>query len=189
MENDRQILLATQMDAADDDPEASAIYETGTLANVLQLLKLPDNTVKVLVEGVERVAIDRFVDREDFLEAEATPVASIEEDEVELAALARTVVAQFEDYVKLNKKISPDVVGAVGQIEDFSKLADTVAAHLAVKIADKQTLLEMPAVKERLEAALGHMEAEISVLQVEKRIRSRVKRQMEKTQREYYLNE
>ncbi|MBO6553038.1 MAG: endopeptidase La [Roseitalea sp.] len=189
MENDRQILLATQMDAADDDPSTDAIYTTGTLANVLQLLKLPDNTVKVLVEGVERVAIEHFSDREDYMEAQARPVDVPDEDEVEVAALARSVVGQFEDYVKLNKKISPDVVGAVGQIEDYAKLADTVASHLAVKIGDKQELLETLPVKERLEKALGHMEAEISVLQVEKRIRSRVKRQMEKTQREYYLNE
>ncbi|WP_306118561.1 MULTISPECIES: endopeptidase La [unclassified Roseitalea] len=189
MENDRQILLATQVEAADDDPAADAIYKTGTLANVLQLLKLPDNTVKVLVEGVERVAVGEFSDRTDFLEASAGPVEEPDEDEVEVAALARTVIAQFEDYVKLNKKISPDVVGAVAQIDDYSKLADTVASHLAVKIAEKQALLETASVKARLESALGHMEAEISVLQVEKRIRSRVKRQMEKTQREYYLNE
>jgi ATP-dependent Lon protease len=189
MENDRQILLATQMDAADDDPSTEAIYTTGTLANVLQLLKLPDNTVKVLVEGVERVSIERFSNREDYMEAQAVAVDVPDEDEVEVAALARSVVSQFEDYVKLNKKISPDVVGAVGQIDDHAKLADTVASHLAVKIGDKQELLETLPVKERLEKALGHMEAEISVLQVEKRIRSRVKRQMEKTQREYYLNE
>ena len=189
MENDRQILLATQKDASEDDPSTDAIYTTGTLANVLQLLKLPDNTVKVLVEGVERVRIDGFAPNQAYLEARAVPVETPDEDEVEVAALARSVVAQFEDYVKLNKKISPDVVGAVAQIEDHSKLADTVASHLAVKIGDKQELLETLPIKDRLEKALGHMEAEISVLQVEKRIRSRVKRQMEKTQREYYLNE
>ena len=189
MENDRQILLATQKDASEDDPSTDAIYTTGTLANVLQLLKLPDNTVKVLVEGVERVRIDGFAPNQAYLEARAVPVDTPDEDEVEVAALARSVVAQFEDYVKLNKKISPDVVGAVAQIEDHSKLADTVASHLAVKIGDKQELLETLPIKDRLEKALGHMEAEISVLQVEKRIRSRVKRQMEKTQREYYLNE
>ncbi|MEL6919967.1 MAG: endopeptidase La, partial [Pseudomonadota bacterium] len=189
MENDRQILLATQKDAADDDPSADGIHTVGTLANVLQLLKLPDNTVKVLVEGVNRVQIDTFTQRDAFMEATASPVAGVNDPEVEVEALARSVVAQFEDYVKLNKKISPDVVGALGQIEDFAKLADTVASHLAVKIQEKQELLETLSVKERLEKALGHMEAEISVLQVEKRIRSRVKRQMEKTQREYYLNE
>jgi ATP-dependent Lon protease len=177
---DRQILLATQKNAADDDPAADAIYEVGTLANVLQLLKLPDGTVKVLVEGTSRARIAAFTAREDFHEAEAVALVEPEEEEVEVEALSRSVVADFENYVKLNKKISPEVVGAANQIEDYSKLADTVASHLAVKIADKQ---------EMLEKAMGFMEAEISVLQVEKRIRSRVKRQMEKTQREYYLNE
>lgn len=189
MENDRQILLATQLDAADDDPSTDAIYKVGTLANVLQLLKLPDNTVKVLVEGVTRVNVEDFTDNADHMKAKVLAVQEPDEDPVEVAALARSVIAQFEDYVKLNKKISPDVVAAVAQIDDHAKLADTVCSHLAVKIADKQVLLETVPVKERLEKALGHMEAEISVLQVEKRIRSRVKRQMEKTQREYYLNE
>lgn len=189
MENDRQILLVTQKDAGDDDPEPGAIYTHGTLANVLQLLKLPDNTVKVLVEGVSRVEVTKFVSTNAFMEAEAELILEPGDDPVEVEALARSVVTEFEDYVKLNKKISPDTVAAVGQIEEFSKLADTVASHLAVKISEKQELLETTSVKERLEKALGHMEAEISVLQVEKRIRSRVKRQMEKTQREYYLNE
>jgi ATP-dependent Lon protease len=186
---DRQILLATQKNAADDDPAADAIYEVGTLANVLQLLKLPDGTVKVLVEGTSRARIAAFTAREDFHEAEAVALVEPEEEEVEVEALSRSVVADFENYVKLNKKISPEVVGAANQIEDYSKLADTVASHLAVKIADKQEMLATLSVKERLEKAMGFMEAEISVLQVEKRIRSRVKRQMEKTQREYYLNE
>ena len=189
MENDRQILLVTQKDAGDDDPEPSAIYSHGTFANVLQLLKLPDNTVKVLVEGVNRVEVTKFVSTDQFMEAEAKLVVEPDDDPIEVEALARSVVTEFEDYVKLNKKISPDTVSAVGQIEEFSKLADTVASHLAVKISEKQELLETTSIKERLEKALGHMEAEISVLQVEKRIRSRVKRQMEKTQREYYLNE
>lgn len=189
MENDRQILLVTQLDASDDDPAPDAIYEHGTLANVLQLLKLPDNTVKVLVEGVSRVKVTNFIGSDEFMLGDAVTVEEPKDDPIEVSALARSVVTEFEDYVKLNKKISPDVVSAVGQIEDFSKLADTVASHLAVKIAEKQELLELSSVKERLEKALGHMEAEISVLQVEKRIRSRVKRQMEKTQREYYLNE
>lgn len=189
MENDKQILLVTQLDASDDDPETDAIYTNGTLANVLQLLKLPDNTVKVLVEGVSRVTVSEFIADDNFIEAVASPVSEPEDDPVEVSALARSVVNEFEDYVKLNKKISPDVVGAVGQIEDFSKLADTIASHLAVKITEKQEILETASVRERLEKSLGHMEAEISVLQVEKRIRSRVKRQMEKTQREYYLNE
>ncbi|WP_274628717.1 endopeptidase La [Arvimicrobium flavum] len=186
---EKQILLATQMNAADDDPAADAIYDIGTLANVLQLLKLPDGTVKVLVEGTARAKISTFTDRADFHEASAGILVEPEEDEVEVEALARSVVADFENYVKLNKKISPEVVGAAGQIEDYSKLADTVASHLAIKIPEKQEMLGTLSVKERLEKAMGFMEAEISVLQVEKRIRSRVKRQMEKTQREYYLNE
>jgi ATP-dependent Lon protease len=186
---EKQILLATQMNAADDDPEPDAIYDVGTLANVLQLLKLPDGTVKVLVEGTARAKISGFTDRAEFHEAKAEVLAEPEEDEVEIEALARSVVSDFENYVKLNKKISPEVVGAASQIDDYSKLADTVASHLAIKITEKQEMLGTLSVKERLEKAMGFMEAEISVLQVEKRIRSRVKRQMEKTQREYYLNE
>jgi ATP-dependent Lon protease len=186
---DKQILLATQINAADDDPATDAIYDVGTLANVLQLLKLPDGTVKVLVEGTSRAKITSFADRTDFHEAAAEILSEPEEEEVEIEALARSVVSDFENYVKLNKKISPEVVGAASQIDDYSKLADTVASHLAVKIPEKQEMLATLSVKERLEKAMGFMEAEISVLQVEKRIRSRVKRQMEKTQREYYLNE
>ena len=186
---EKQILLATQMNAADDDPEPGAIYDIGTLANVLQLLKLPDGTVKVLVEGRARARIAEFTDRADFHEARAELLGEPEEEEVEIEALARSVVSDFENYVKLNKKISPEVVGAASQIDDYSKLADTVASHLAIKIPEKQEMLGTLSVKERLEKAMGFMEAEISVLQVEKRIRSRVKRQMEKTQREYYLNE
>jgi ATP-dependent Lon protease len=186
---DKQILLATQMNAADDDPKPDAIFDVGTLANVLQLLKLPDGTVKVLVEGAARACIARFTERSDFHEAVAEVLVEPEEDEVEIEALARSVIADFENYVKLNKKISPEVVAAASQIDDYSKLADTVASHLAIKIPEKQEMLATLSVRERLEKALGFMEAEISVLQVEKRIRSRVKRQMEKTQREYYLNE
>ncbi|KXF77116.1 DNA-binding protein [Paramesorhizobium deserti] len=186
---DKQILLATQKNAADDDPAADAIYDIGTIANVLQLLKLPDGTVKVLVEGTARAKITKFTDREDYHEAHASTLEEPEEDAVEIEALSRSVVADFENYVKLNKKISPEVVGAASQIEDYSKLADTVASHLAIKIPEKQEMLSILSVRERLEKALSFMEAEISVLQVEKRIRSRVKRQMEKTQREYYLNE
>ncbi|MDP3896174.1 MAG: endopeptidase La, partial [Mesorhizobium sp.] len=189
MGSDKQILLATQMNAADDDPEPAAIFDVGTLANVLQLLKLPDGTVKVLVEGASRSRITKFTDREDYHEAHAEVLAEPIEDEVEIEALARSVVSDFENYVKLNKKISPEVIAAAGQIEEYSKLADTIASHLAIKIPEKQEMLATLSVKERLEKAMGYMEAEISVLQVEKRIRSRVKRQMEKTQREYYLNE
>ncbi len=189
MESDKQILLATQMNEADDDPATDQIYKVGTLATVLQLLKLPDNTVKVLVEGGARAEIGSFIDREDLYEAEAVILDEAGGDEVEVEALGRSVISEFENYVKLNKKVSPEVLGAVNQIDDFSKLADTIASHLAVKIQDKQELLGTVSVAERLEKVLGMMESEISVLQVEKRIRSRVKRQMEKTQREYYLNE
>ncbi len=189
MGSDKQIMLVTQINASDDDPETSAIYNVGTVANVLQLLKLPDGTVKVLVEGRARAKIDDYSDREEFYEARAAILDEPEEDPVEVEALSRSVVSEFENYVKLNKKISPEVVGAASQIEDYSKLADTVASHLSIKITEKQEMLETVSVKGRLEKALGFMEGEISVLQVEKRIRSRVKRQMEKTQREYYLNE
>jgi ATP-dependent Lon protease len=186
---DRQILLVTQKNATDDDPPPSAIFEVGTAANVLQLLKLPDGTVKVLVEGRARARIEHYTAREEFYEASAAILDEPEEDAVEIEAMSRSVVSEFENYVKLNKKISPEVVSAAGQIEDYSKLADTVASHLSIKLTDKQEMLETVSVKGRLEKALGFMEGEISVLQVEKRIRSRVKRQMEKTQREYYLNE
>ncbi|HET7491262.1 MAG TPA: LON peptidase substrate-binding domain-containing protein, partial [Bradyrhizobium sp.] len=189
MRSDTFILLATQKNASDDDPATDAIYNVGTLASVLQLLKLPDGTVKVLVEGAARAQVKKYTDREDYFEAEAEVVADSSGDQVEAEALARSVINEFEGYVKLNKKVSPEVIGVVQQIEDYAKLADTVASHLAVKIPDKQTILETPIVTQRLEKVLGLMESEISVLQVEKRIRTRVKRQMEKTQREYYLNE
>ena len=189
MRSERYILLATQENPTDDDPDTGAIYKVGTLATVLQLLKLPDGTVKVLVEGASRAKVGVYVRTDDYYEAMAEVLADEIENKIEVQALSRSVVTEFEGYVKLNKKISPEVVGSVGQIEDFAKLADTVASHLAVKIADKQAILEMPSVARRLEKVLGLMESEISVLQVEKRIRTRVKRQMEKTQREYYLNE
>jgi len=189
MKADKFILLATQKNATDDDPTTDAIYTSGTLASVLQLLKLPDGTVKVLVEGTARAVIRGYGRTEDFYEAEAELLADEKADAVEVEALARSVVSEFEGYVKLNKKVSAEVVAAVTQIEDYSKLADTVASHLAVKIADKQAVLETVSVAQRLEKCLALMESEISVLQVEKRIRTRVKRQMEKTQREYYLNE
>jgi ATP-dependent Lon protease len=189
MRSDTFILLATQKNASDDDPATDAIYSIGTLASVLQLLKLPDGTVKVLVEGAARAQVKSYTDREDYYEADAVVTADAAGDQIEAEALARSVVTEFEGYVKLNKKVSPEVVGVVQQIDDYAKLADTVASHLAVKIPDKQLILETPSVTERLEKVLGLMESEISVLQVEKRIRTRVKRQMEKTQREYYLNE
>jgi ATP-dependent Lon protease len=186
---EKLILLATQKNAGDDDPATDAIYEIGTLASVLQLLKLPDGTVKVLVEGVARAKVSRYVRSDEYYEAEAVVLGDAIPNPIEAEALARSVVTEFESYVKLNKKVSPEVVAAVGQIDDYSKLGDTIASHLAVKIADKQSVLELVDVAKRLEKVLGFMESEISVLQVEKRIRTRVKRQMEKTQREYYLNE
>ncbi|SEF92430.1 endopeptidase La [Bosea lathyri] len=189
VKTDGLILLATQKNAGDDDPETKDIYEIGTLARVLQLLKLPDSTVKVLVEGVGRAKATAYVADEAFYQAEAVGLAEEDGKKVEVEALGRSVVSEFESYVKLNKKISPEVVAAVSQIEEPSKLADTVASHLAVKIADRQAVLEITQVAHRLEKVLSLMESEMSVLQVEKRIRSRVKRQMEKTQREYYLNE
>jgi ATP-dependent Lon protease len=189
MRSDTFILLATQKNASDDDPSPESIFEIGTLASVLQLLKLPDGTVKVLVEGAERAKVEKYTDRSDYYEADAVVIGDTVGDPVEAEAMARSVITEFEGYVKLNKKVSPEVVGVVQQIEDYAKLADTVASHLAVKIPDKQAILETPVVTERLEKVLSLMESEISVLQVEKRIRTRVKRQMEKTQREYYLNE
>ncbi|MCA0257371.1 MAG: endopeptidase La [Proteobacteria bacterium] len=189
MGSDRQIMLVTQINAGDDDPAPEAIYKVGTVANVLQLLKLPDGTVKVLVEGKARARIETYSDREEFYEAAAVVLEEPAEDTVELEALSRSTISEFENYVKLNKKISPEVVSVTGQIDEPSKLADTIASHLSIKITEKQEMLETVSVKGRLEKALGFMEGEISVLQVEKRIRSRVKRQMEKTQREYYLNE
>ncbi|ODR94295.1 DNA-binding protein [Methyloceanibacter marginalis] len=189
MRTDKQILLVAQKNASDDEPTADGIYDMGTLASVLQLLKLPDGTVKVLVEGTRRAMISRYTDNENYFEAEIEPVEETVGAEDEIEALARSVVSQFESYVKLNKKISPEVLGTASQIEDYSKLADTIASHLAIKIAEKQQILEVTSVSERLERVFTLMESEISVLQVERKIRSRVKRQMEKTQREYYLNE
>jgi ATP-dependent Lon protease len=189
MKADKPILLATQMNAADDDPATDAIFTTGTLATVLQLLKLPDGTVKVLVEGASRARVQEYLPSEGYFQAKAEAIGDEALDKVEAEALSRSVVSEFESYVKLNKKISPEIVAAVGQITDYGKLADTIASHLAVKLADKQAILEINSVAKRFEKCLALMESEISVLQVEKRIRTRVKRQMEKTQREYYLNE
>ncbi len=189
MREDSRILLAAQRDAADDDPSPEGIYEVGTVASILQLLKLPDNTVKVLVEGNERARIRQFDGTADFFKAEVELMPDIADESGEAEALARTVVSQFSSYVKLNKKVPQEAIESIGQIDDHARLADTVAAHIAIKISEKQELLEIPSVTERLEKVYALMEGEISVLQVEKRIRSRVKRQMEKTQREYYLNE
>ncbi|WP_313453537.1 endopeptidase La [Brevundimonas sp.] len=189
MKGEKQILLATQKNSVDDDPSPDAIYPIGVLASVLQLLKLPDGTVKVLVEGKARARLTRFTDREDYFEAEAVEIADEPGEASQAEAMLRAVVEQFENYVKLNKKVPPEALSSIPQITDASKLADSVAAHLSVKITDKQCLLETFDVPKRLEKVYGLMEGEISVLQVEKKIRSRVKRQMEKTQREYYLNE
>src|SRR5579871_5983956 len=189
MKDDMQILLVTQKNAAQDDPTTADIYSVGTVGTVLQLLKLPDGTVKVLVEGGQRARIVRFAENEAFFQAYAEAIVEKPGDQQELEALARTAVSQFEQYIKLNKKIPPEVLVSVNQIDDPSKLADTIASHLALKIPEKQELLETESVSERLEKVFAFMEGEIGVLQVEKRIRNRVKRQMEKTQREYYLNE
>ena len=187
---DKQILLVAQKNAAQDDPSADDIYRSGTISTILQLLKLPDGTVKVLVEGQRRARITGFTQTDTHFEATVENVPDTEgEDAPEIEALGRTVVGQFEQYIKLNKKIAPEVLVSLNQIEEPSKLADTIASHLTLKISDKQELLETEKVAERLERVFAHMEAEIGVLQVEKRIRNRVKRQMEKTQREYYLNE
>jgi len=189
MRDDKQILLVAQKNAGQDDPGTDDIYRVGTVSSVLQLLKLPDGTVKVLVEGNARAEINSFIDNPKFFQAHANLLPEVDSDPRELEALARAVVSQFEQYVKLNKKVPPEVLVSLSQIDDSSKLADTVAAHLSLKISDKQELLETNSLVDRLERLYGFMESEISVLQVEKRIRSRVKRQMEKTQREYYLNE
>jgi ATP-dependent Lon protease len=189
MKDDKQILLVAQKNASQDDPSADDIYRVGTVSTILQLLKLPDGTVKVLVEGGRRARITAFRETEAYFEAVVEEMPDQGGDAKELEALGRTVVSQFEQYIKLNKKIAPEVLVSLNQIEEPSKLGDTVAAHLNLKISDKQELLETARVGERLERVFAHMESEIGVLQVEKRIRNRVKRQMEKTQREYYLNE
>lgn len=189
MKDNKQVLLVTQKSPSDDDPGQDALYTTGTIGTVLQMLKLPDGTVKVLVEGGKRAHLDLFRQTDPYLEAD---VALIEEQAMisdDVQGLTRALVSQFEQYVKLNKKIPPEVMVSVNQIDDPARLADTISAHLTLKIEEKQALLECTSVAERIEKIYGHMESEIGVLQVEKRIRNRVKRQMEKTQREYYLNE
>ena len=189
MQEDKQILLVTQKDAGQDDPAPEDLYTVGTIGTILQLLKLPDGTVKVLVEGGERASVVKFTDKEEFFQAFAEVLPEEDADEAETEALSRSVVTQFEQYIKLNRKVPPEVLVSINQIEEPSKLADTVSSHLSLKIPEKQELLEADTVQKRLEKIYSFMEGEIGVLQVEKRIRSRVKRQMEKTQREYYLNE
>ncbi len=189
MAGEKQVLLVAQKNAADDDPQPDKIYRIGTLATILQLLKLPDGTVKVLVEGTERAKIQSFIPVDDFLRAQVQIIRSGTSNDRELEALMRSVSAQFESYVKLNKKIPPEILATLASIDDPNRLADTVAAHLGLKLEEKQEILEKADTRSRLEHLLGMMESEIDLLQVEKRIRGRVKRQMEKSQREYYLNE
>ena len=190
VDNDKNVILLTQKDPGIEEPTDDDVYQVGTIGTVLQLLRLPDGTVKVLIEGLERVKINKFIANEDFLEAEATLLPENNNvSDVELEALVRAVLSQFEEYVKLSKKIPPEVLVAVNQIEDYSKLADTIASHLTLKIADKQELLEGKTLKDRFEKILGFMDAEVTLLEVENKIKSRVKKQMEKSQKEYYLNE
>jgi len=190
MNGDKQIMLVAQKEAGEENPVADDLYSTGTLGTVLQLLKLPDGAIKVLVEGGSRAHIQHFTESDGYLKAEVTfPDDEFGENMAEATALGRTTLQLFEDYIKLNKKIPSEVMVSLGQIEDPSKLADTVASHLVVNLAEKQELLEMTDVTERLEKIYSLMNNEIGVMQVEKRIRNRVKRQMEKSQREYYLNE
>jgi ATP-dependent Lon protease len=189
MKDDKQILLVAQKNATQDDPSVDDIYRVGTVSTILQLLKLPDGTVKVLVEGNRRARITGFRDTESYFEAGVAPLEEVPGETKDLEALGRTTISQFEQYIKLNKKIAPEVLVSLNQIDNPGKLADTIAAHLNLKIPEKQELLELHSTSERLEKVFGHMEAEMGLLQVEKKIRNRVKRQMEKTQREYYLNE
>ncbi|MEY4305017.1 MAG: hypothetical protein RIT52_1192, partial [Pseudomonadota bacterium] len=189
MAEDRQILLSSQIDPSIDDPTTEGIYRTGVLANVLQLLKLPDGTVKVLVEGKTRVKIIEFIDNPSFFEASATRLNEVEGDKQAVDALVRAVADEFERYAKIRKNIPEEALGAVSETREPARLADLVAGHLGIDVAQKQAILETLDVAERLEKVYGHMQGEMSVLQVEKKIKSRVKTQMEKTQREYYLNE
>jgi len=189
MEVDKQIMLVAQKNASVDDPVVEDIFEFGTLATILQLLKLPDGTVKVLVEGVERARTIYFIEDEDYFVAQLDVQKSVALPEREAEVLGRSVLGQFDQYVKMNNKVPPEVLSSLSGIEEVGRLADTVAAHMTLKIEERQTLLELVDVRERLERLMAIMESELDLLQVEKRIRGRVKRQMEKSQREYYLNE
>jgi ATP-dependent Lon protease len=189
MAGDKDIFLLAQLDPACDDPHADDLYDVGVVASVLQLLKLPDGTVRVLVEGQSRAKLGELKEEADLLMAQVEPIEPVEAEGAEVAAMMRSVVDQFGEYTKLNKKLSQDAGDQLGDIEDASKLADSVAAHISAKVADKQALLSQTDPLKRLEMVFGFMEGELGVLQVERRIRGRVKRQMEKTQREYYLNE
>ncbi len=189
MEDDKRILLVAQRDAAQDDPSVDEIYEVGSVSTILQLLKLPDGTVKVLVEGTQRARVVQYSRTDTYFEAEIELLETKPVDEREVEVLSRSALAQFEQYVKLNKKVPPEILSSLTSIDDPSRLADTIAAHLSVRIDQKQKLLESDSIQDRLEQLIGRLEEEIDLLQVEKRIRGRVKRQMEKSQREYYLNE
>ena len=189
MADDKQIMLVAQRDGDLDDPSEEDVYDIGTVGTILQLLKLPDGTVKVLVEGLRRAKLVEFVPNESFFQASVIGIEEEDLDSPDLASLSKTVVGQFDNYVKMNRKIPQEVQNVIREIDDPQKLADTVAGHLNIQISEKQALLENVSVAERLENVLGHMENEVGLLQVEKKIRGRVKRQMEKTQREYYLNE
>merc|ERR1712224_111545 len=186
---DKQVLLATQKEAIIDNPKDKDLYNVGILGNILQMLKLPDGTVKVLVEGKLRIKISKFITLDDFIKASYSKFPDKIKKDDECKALTRAISEQFEGYIKVNKKISKDVLSSVVQSDDPSKISNTVAAHLNIKIADKQMLLETEYLDARLEKILELLESELDVLKVEKKIRSKVKRQMEKTQREYYLNE
>ncbi|WP_391087731.1 endopeptidase La [Vibrio sp. NH-UV-68] len=188
MDNNKQVLLVAQKEADTDEPNQADMFEVGTVATILQLLKLPDGTVKVLVEGQQRAKINHFIEN-DFFYAEAQYLTTAELDEREQEVIVRSAINQFEGFIKLNKKIPPEVLTSLNGIDEAARLADTIAAHMPLKLADKQRVLELLEVSERLEFLMGQMESEIDLLQVEKRIRTRVKKQMEKSQREYYLNE
>ena len=189
MEAGKSILLVAQKSAAKDEPDAADLYDIGCVSNILQMLKLPDGTVKVLVEGTQRARIDLVEDRKSLFMAKVSPVASSDRGSHEVEAMRRTILAQFDQYVKLNKKIPPEILTSLAGIEEAGRLADTIAAHLPMKLELKQEILEMFGVDDRLDKLLAQLETELDILQVEKRIRGRVKRQMEKSQREYYLNE
>ncbi|MFG0832039.1 endopeptidase La [Aeromonas bivalvium] len=189
MEQDKKVLLIAQKDASTDEPTVEEIFSVGTVANILQMLKLPDGTVKVLVEGGQRARLERMIDDHDFFVGEAEYIASTPIAEQDQEVLVRSAIGQFEGYIKLNKKIPPEVLTSISAIDDAARLADTMAAHMPLKLEDKQKVLEIASVSERIEFLMAMMESEIDLLQVEKRIRSRVKKQMEKSQREYYLNE
>src|SRR5882762_8878222 len=189
MNKQKFILLAAQKDAKTNDPAEDDIYRVGTLGTVVQLLRLPDGTVKVLVEGKKRAQVSRYLSNAEYFLVEAEPIEEVCNKSTEVEALIRSVNSTFENYVKLNKKIPPEMIMSVASIDEPARLADTIVAHLGIKLEDKQTLLEMINPAERLEKVLGFMRSEIEILEVEKRIRTRVKKQMEKTQKEYYLNE